>query len=210
MKKPISDIAFTPAVKAVQERLGSRQAYAGKEARGGWSGTITDDLARFIAERDSFYLGTASANGGPYIKHRGGPRGFLKVLDEKTLGFADYRGNRQYISMGNLTENDRAFLFLMDYPNRRRIKIWGRAEVVENDPDLLARLADTGYDAHPERVFLFHVEAWDVNCPQHITPRLTSDELEPQSRKLLDRIVELESELSTLKDKPSSAPSNDS
>ena len=196
MKTPASDIAFTPAVKAVQERLGSRQAYAGMESRGGWSRTITDDLAQFIAGRDSFYLGTASAAGQPYIQHRGGLPGFLKVIDKSTLGFADYRGNRQYISMGNLEENDRVFVFLMDYPNRRRIKIWGRADVVENDPALLARLADPGYDAKLERAFLIHLEAWDVNCPQHITPRFTSQELKPRIQKLLDRIAELESELS--------------
>ena len=195
MIKPVSDTAFTPAVKAVQERLGSRQGYAGMEARGGWSDTITDDLSRFIAQRDSFYLGTASAEGQPYIQHRGGPPGFLKVLDEKTLGFADYRGNRQYISMGNLSENDRVFLFLMDYPNRRRIKIWGRAQVVEDDADLVARLGDPDYKAVPERAFLIHLEAWDVNCPQHITPRFTSEELKPQLQSLLDRIEGLESEL---------------
>ena len=171
MKTPVSDIAFTPAVKAIQARLGSRRIYAGMESRGGWAETITDDLAGFIAERDSFYLGTASADGRPYIQHRGGPRGFLKVIDHNTLGFADYRGNRQYISIGNLSENDRVFVFLMDYPNRQRIKIWGRAEVVENDADLLARLADPDYAAEPERAFLIHVEAWDANCPQHIAPR---------------------------------------
>lgn len=198
MKKPISDIAFTPAVKAVQERLGSRQAYAGKEARGGWSGTITDDLARFIAERDSLYLGTVSANGGPYIQHRGGPRGFLKVLDKNTLGFADYRGNRQYISMGNLSENDRACIFLMDYPKRRRIKIWGRAEFVEDDAGLLKRLVDADYKANPERALIFHVDAWDVNCPQHITPRFTQAETDPTARDLERRNAELQERVNEL------------
>ena len=136
MQHIVSDIAFTPTVKAVQERLGSRAGYAKMEQRGGWRDTVTPDLAHFIAERDSFYLATTSADGRPYIQHRGGPPGFLKVLDEHTLAFADFNGNRQYISMGNLAENDQAFIFLMDYPNRRRIKIWGRAEVVEDDPDL--------------------------------------------------------------------------
>jgi predicted pyridoxine 5'-phosphate oxidase superfamily flavin-nucleotide-binding protein len=204
MKKPISDVAFTPAVKAIQERLGSRSSYSGMEQRGGWQSSINPDLAGFIAKRDSFYLGTATASGQPYIQYRGGPRGFLKVVDEKTLGFADYRGNRQYISMGNLSENNRAFVFLMDYPNRQRIKIWGRAEVVEGDQDLLERLHDPDHDAVPERVFLIHVEAWDVNCPQHITPRFTAEELAPQIQKLVDRVTELEKENSKLRQTTSS------
>jgi predicted pyridoxine 5'-phosphate oxidase superfamily flavin-nucleotide-binding protein len=204
MKKPISDVAFTPAVKAIQERLGSRSSYSGMEQRGGWQSSINPDLAGFIAKRDSFYLGTATASGQPYIQYRGGPRGFLKVVDEKTLGFADYRGNRQYISMGNLSENNRAFVFLMDYPNRQRIKIWGRAEVVEGDQDLLERLHDPDHDAVPERVFLIHVEAWDVNCPQHITPRFTAEELAPQIQKLVDRVTELEKENSRLRQTTSS------
>jgi predicted pyridoxine 5'-phosphate oxidase superfamily flavin-nucleotide-binding protein len=178
MKHPASDVAFTPAVKSIQERLGSRPSYARMEQGAGWKRTVTDDLAGFIAERDSFYLGTASADGQPYIQHRGGKRGFLKVLDERTLAFADFSGNRQYVSMGNLSENNRAFLFLMDYPNRRRVKIWGHAEFVEDDPDLLASVVDADYDGRPERAFVFHVEAWDVNCPQHITPRFTQDEIE--------------------------------
>ena len=174
---PASDVAFTSAVKSVQERLGSRPNYARMEQGTGWAQTVTEDLAGFIAERDSFYLGTASADGQPYIQHRGGKAGFLKVIDEHTLAFADFSGNRQYISMGNLSENDRAFIFLMDYPNRRRVKIWGRAEFVEDDPELLSRVVDAEYDARPERAFVFHVEAWDVNCPQHITPRFTREEL---------------------------------
>ena len=181
MKRPTSDVAFTPAVKSAQERLGSRGIYEKVEQKGGWSETVTDELAEFISLRDSFYLGTASADGQPYIQHRGGPAGFLKVLDGKTLGFADYTGNRQYISMGNLDENDRAFLFLMDYPNRRRIKIWGTAEIVEDDADLLDRVADPEYRARPQRVFVFHVKAWDVNCPQHITPRYTVEEFGPSN-----------------------------
>jgi predicted pyridoxine 5'-phosphate oxidase superfamily flavin-nucleotide-binding protein len=201
-QRPASDVAFTPAVKAIQERLGSRQAYARMERGRGWSRTVDDDLAGFIAERDSFYLGTANADGQPYIQHRGGKRGFLKVLDDRTLGFADFSGNRQYISMGNLTDNNSAFIFLMDYPNRRRVKIWGRAEVVEDDAELLERLVNTDYDARPERAFVFHIEAWDVNCPQHITPRFTQEEIEPALRELerrnevlQQRVNELEARL---------------
>jgi predicted pyridoxine 5'-phosphate oxidase superfamily flavin-nucleotide-binding protein len=198
MTTPVSDVAFSPAVKAVQERMGSRRGYASMEARGSWSDTITPDLASFIAERDSFYLGTASATGQPYIQHRGGPPGFLKVLDDRTLGFADYSGNRQYISVGNLSENDRAFIFLMDYPNRRRVKIWGRAKVVDDDDDLLQRLAANEAGARVERAFLFHIDAWDVNCPNHITPRFTAGQLEPLVEQLRARIRQLEAELATL------------
>jgi len=196
--RPASDVAFTLAVKTIQTRLGSRGNYARMEQGRGWSRTITEDVANFVAERDSFYLGTASADGQPYIQHRGGKRGFLKVLDERTLAFADFSGNRQYISMGNLSENDRAFLFLMDYPNRRRIKIWGRAEVVENDAELLRRLTDADYDGRPERAFLFHVEAWDVNCQQHITPRFTEEEIEPALRELERRNEALQARVAEL------------
>ncbi len=194
MARSVSDIAFTPSVKAVQERLGSRKTYTRIEQRGGWQEVITADLAEFIRERDSLYLGTASADGRPYIQHRGGPKGFLKVLDDRTLAFADFGGNRQYISVGNLTENNKAFIFLMDYPNLRRIKIWGRAEVVENDQQLLKQLADPKYRGRPERVIRFHVEAWDVNCPQHIKPRFTEEEVQSGVQALRDRIAELEAE----------------
>ncbi|MCH7823891.1 MAG: pyridoxamine 5'-phosphate oxidase family protein [Acidobacteria bacterium] len=176
MAPSVSDIGFTPSVKAAQEQRGSRAGYALMEQKGGWSDEITPELAAFISQRDSLYLGTASADGQPYIQHRGGPKGFVKVLDNKTLAFADFAGNRQYISVGNLEENDRAFIFLMDYPNRRRIKIWGRAEFVEDTPSLLERVADPTYGATVERALVFHVEAWDVNCPQHITPRFTEEE----------------------------------
>ena len=177
MKPPVSDIAFTPAVKAAQERLGSRKAYANFEKRGGWNDVVTPDLEAFIAGRDSFYLGTASADGQPYIQHRGGPPGFLKVLDEKTLAFADYSGNSQYISVGNLSENPKAYLFLMDYAQKRRIKIWGRAEFVESDPELIERVSDPDYPAPVERVLVFHVLAWDRNCDLHITPRFSEEQL---------------------------------
>ncbi|MCH7615460.1 MAG: pyridoxamine 5'-phosphate oxidase family protein, partial [Nitrospinae bacterium] len=171
MKRLISDVAFTPTVKRIQETKGSRKGYARMEEKGGWKNTITEELAQFIGERDSFYLGTASADGQPYIQHRGGKPGFLKVLDDRTLAFADFKGNRQYITTGNLGENDKAYIFLMDYPNRRRIKIWGRARVVDDDAEILARLADPDYEGVPEHAVVFEVAAWDVNCPQHITPR---------------------------------------
>jgi len=181
-----SDVGFTGAVKRAQAQRGSRELYQRAMERRDWGDVVTPDLAAFIAARDSFYFGTASADGQPYVQHRGGPAGFLKVLDERRLAFADYSGNRQYISLGNLSENDKAFLFLMDYPNRRRVKVWGRAAFVEDDPALLEAVSDPDYRAAPQRVLVFHVEAWDVNCPQHITPRYTVDEIDaqglPQSR----------------------------
>ncbi len=195
MSQVISDIAFTPSVKAVQTRKGSRAGYARMEEKGGWQNTVTEDLAAYIAARDSFYLATASADGQPYVQHRGGKPGFLKVLDETTLAFADFKGNRQYISQGNLAENDRAYLFLMDYANRRRIKIWGRARVVEDDPELLARLADADYQGKPEQAVVFTIEAWDVNCPQHITPRYTELQIAHLVAPLQARIKELETQL---------------
>lgn len=194
-RRIVSDVAFTPAVKAQQDRLGSRHGYARMEEKRGWADRVTADLEAFLAERDSFYLGTASADGRPYIQHRGGPPGFLKVLNEKTLAFADYSGNRQYISVGNLTENDQAFLFLMDYANQRRVKIWGRAKFVEDDADLLERLLEASYGARPERAIVFEVEAWDVNCPQHIRPRYTEEQIAAVVAKLKARIEELEAEL---------------
>ena len=194
MKRPVSDIAFTPAVKAAQQQRGSREAYARMDGRGGWQNKVTADLAEFIAQRDSFYLATASADGHPYIQHRGGPKGFLKVLDEQTLAFADFVGNAQYISIGNLDGNNKAFIFLMDYPNRRRIKIWGTAKIVAGDDELLTRLVDSNYRGKPERAFVFHVKAWDVNCPQHITPRWTEEELAPSINELTSRIFQLEEE----------------
>ena len=199
MAELVSDIAFSPAVKQAQAARGSRASYARMERRRGWRAEVTDDLAAFIAARDSFYLATASAAGQPYVQHRGGPPGFLKVLDSRTLAFADFGGNKQYISLGNLTENDRAFIFLMDYANRRRIKIWGRAHIVEDDPALLARLADDGYPGRPERVFVFRIEAWDINCPQHIIPRYSESEIAPAMAKLQRRIADLEAELASLR-----------
>ena len=155
-----SDIAFTPSVKAVQLRRGSRQGYANMEAKGGWATTVSPDLAAFTASVRSFYLATASKDGQPYIQHRGGPRGFLRVLDPKTLAFADFSGNRQYITTGNLAENPRAFIFLMDYANRRRVKLGGTVRVVEDNPDLLRSLTIEGYRGRPEQVIVFTLEAW--------------------------------------------------
>jgi hypothetical protein len=171
MARTPNDLAFTPAVRAQQERRGSRASYARWEERRGFRREITPELAAFVAARDSFYLGSASRDGQPYIQHRGGPPGFLVPLDAHTLAFADFGGNRQYITLGNLSENPRAFLFLMDYEHAARVKVWGTAEVVEDDPALLARLSDPAYPARPERAIVFHVEAWDENCHQHI-PRL--------------------------------------
>lgn len=199
MTQAISDIAFTPAVKRVQERKGSRKGYARMEEKGGWRDTVTEDLVHFIGRRDSFYLGTASADGQPYIQHRGGKPGFLKVLDERTLAFADFKGNRQYITTGNLAENDKAYIFLMDYANRRRIKIWGRARVIDDDAGILERLADPDYAGLPDQAVVFEVAAWDVNCPQHITPRLTEQEVAEIVAPLKQRIIELEAQLRTVK-----------
>jgi uncharacterized protein len=201
MSTPSSDIAFTPTVKAIQARRGSREAYERLEQRGGFRKGITPELAAFIAGLDSVYLGTASADGQPYIQHRGGPKGFLKVLDEQTLGLADYRGNRQYITTGNLADNPRAFLFLMDYARRRRIKIRGRARTVENDPALLARLSDAD-GAAAEQAILFEVEAWDINCPQHIPQKIDADDVAAVVARLQGRIEELERIVSATRSDP--------
>ena len=199
MSRPVSDIAFTPAVKRAQEMRGSRDSYQRMEQRGGWQHEVTPELSAFIADRDSFYMSTASADGQPYVQHRGGEKGFLKVVDSKTLAFADFVGNAQYISVGNLDENNKSFIFLIDYPNRRRIKLWGTAAVIENDADLLRHVTDPSYAGNPERVIVFSVEAWDVNCPQHITPRWTKEELSAVFAELETRIVELEEENESLR-----------
>jgi len=177
MDRSASDVAFSESVKAEQQLRGSRAQYRRMEEKGGWAETITPELAHFIADVRSFYLGTASAAGQPYIQHRGGPAGFLKVLDGKTLGFADYRGNRQYITLGNLAENTRAFIFLMDYASRVRVKLWGSGSVVEGDDALLARLSDKPGGA-PERAILFHLDAWDRNCSQHIPQLLPVEDVQ--------------------------------
>lgn len=199
MQRYPSDVAFTPAVKAIQERKGSRRGYARMEQSGGWETTVSEDLAGFVADLDMFYLGTATADGQPYIQYRGGPPGFLKVLDERTLAFADFGGNRQYITLGNLSENPKAFLFLMDYANRRRVKVWGTARVVDDDGDLLDRLSAPEYPGKVERAIVFTVEAWDVNCPQHIHPRFAQREVLPVVERLQSRIRALEQELATLR-----------
>ena len=165
-----SDVAFTPSVKAVQARKGSRRGYASMEQRGSWETSITPELARFIEGQISVFLGTASKDGQPYIQHRGGPPGFLKVLDASTIGFADFSGNRQYISQGNLSDNPQAVLFLIDYSLKQRVKIWGTARIVEGDPELIARLMPEGYKARPEQVILFTVTAWDANPAAHPAP----------------------------------------
>ena len=198
-KTPASDVAFTRSVKAEQERRGSRGAYARMEHGEGWETTITHDLREFLAARDSFYLATANAAGQPYIQHRGGPPGFVHVLDDHTLAFADYGGNRQYITLGNLAENEQAFLFFMDYARRQRIKVWGRARVVEGDAALLAKLMPVGYKARGERVVVFTVAAWDVNCPQHIPQKLGADEVREVTSRLEARVRDLETENATLR-----------
>jgi predicted pyridoxine 5'-phosphate oxidase superfamily flavin-nucleotide-binding protein len=192
--QPSSDIAFTPVVKALQTRHHSRDRYAAMEARGGFRTALTADLATFLSEVDTAYLATASAAGQPYAQHRGGPKGFIRIVDDHTLGFVDYIGNRQYISTGNLAENDRAFLFLMDYANQRRVKLWGRARVVEGDQDLIARLMPESYAARPQQVILFTVEAWDTNCPQHIPRKLDVADVAGTITALQDRLAKVEAE----------------
>jgi uncharacterized protein len=193
-----SDIVFTPAARAAQAERGSARAYD-KRIAVGFPDRVTSELAAFIGELDTAFLATVSAAGAPYIQHRGGPKGFIKVLDDRTLGFADYAGNRQYITISNLAENDRAYLFLIDFAARRRIKVWGRARAVEDDPALLARLADPGYRARPERAILFTVEAWDVNCSQHITARFSEDEIAGATVVMRERIAALEAENAQLR-----------
>jgi uncharacterized protein len=197
-----SDIAFSPTVKTVQQRRGSRAAYARMEQKGGFATTIDPSLAGFIAEARSFYLATASQDGQPYVQHRGGPPGFLRVVDEKTLAFADFGGNRQYITTGNLEENPRAMIFLMDYANRRRVKIWGTARVVEHDAALNANLLPEGYKARVDAVILFSVQAWDANCPQHIPQMLFADDVALVVDKLKTRIGQLEAENARLRGAP--------
>ena len=199
MSTPSSDIAFTPAVKAVQTRRRSRAAYAEREANGGFRTAIDESLVLFLAGVDTAFLATANAAGQPYAQHRGGPKGFIRVVDERTLGFVDYAGNRQYVTTGNLEENPKAFLFLMDYAHRRRIKLWGRARVVEGDEDLTRRLMPEGYRARAEQVILFEVEAWDVNCPQHIPQKLDAAEVARALAERQARIDSLEAENAALR-----------
>lgn len=194
-----SDVAFTPTVKEIQARKGSRHAYARMENGDGWGTTITPDLAAFIGEQRSVFLGSANAEGQPYIQHRGGPPGFLHVIDDKTIAFADFRGNRQFITQGNLAENPKVHLFLIDYAHRRRVKIWGEARVVENDAGLLAKLMPPDYKSRGEQVILLTVQAWDANCPQHIPQRFEAADVARLLEQRDRRIAELETELAALK-----------
>ena len=199
MTTPSSDIAFTPTIKALQAERGSRANYQRMEERGGFRTEITEDLAQFLASVDTAYLATANAAGQPYAQHRGGPKGFIRIVGPTTLGFADYRGNRQYITTGNLAENDRAFLFLMDYAHRRRVKLWGRARV-SDDPQAIARLMPEGYQAKPEQAILFEIEAWDINCPHHIPQKIDASDVERVLGDLQRRIAELEAENAALRE----------
>ena len=199
MTAPSTDVAFSPSVKAVQERRGSRSAYERLERNGGWNTKIDAALAEFIAGMRSFYLATASKDGQPYVQHRGGPPGFLRVIDETTLAFADFAGNRQYITTGNLAENPRAMLFLMDYLHRKRVKIWGQARVIENDPELIARLFSEDYRARPEAAILLTVEAWDANCPQHIPQMVFAEDVAAAIEALNERVAALEAENARLR-----------
>ncbi len=193
-----ASLVFTPAAQQAQAERGSAKAYERRLAEG-FPDKVTPELAAFITEQDTAFLGTVSGDGAPYIQHRGGPKGFIKAIDEHTLGFADYRGNRQYITLANLSENDRAFLFLLDPARRQRIKIWGRARMVESDATLTERLFDEGYEAKPERALLFAIEAWDANCPQHIVTRFTEADIEEALKGVQARIAMLEAENAELK-----------
>jgi uncharacterized protein len=197
-----SDVAFTPSVKAVQTRKGSRRSYEHMQARRSWETRITPELAEFIAAQTSVFLATANGEGQPYIHHRGGPRGFLHVLDDKTIGFVDFAGNRQYITQGNLADNPKAYLFLIDYAHQQRIKIWGEARIVEGDAALMARLMPEGYEARPEQVILFTVSAWDSNCPQHIPQRFEAADVAAALAERDQRIAALEAEIKELRKRP--------
>ncbi|QBR71780.1 pyridoxamine 5-phosphate oxidase [Beijerinckiaceae bacterium] len=194
------DLTATPSVKAVQAQNGSREMWESLDGQRSFN-RFTEPETGFIAARDSFYMATVSETGWPYIQHRGGSPGFLKVLDERTLGFADFRGNRQYISVGNAAANDRAALFLIDYPNRRRLKILAHIEIrdIHESPDLAQRLALPGYKGRPERAILLHLDAFDWNCPQHITPRFTTAEVEVAMAPLHARLAQLETENQSLR-----------
>lgn len=193
-----ASLVFTPAAQKAQAERGSSKAYAQRVAEG-FPDTVTPELAQFIAQLDTVFLATATADGAPYIQHRGGPKGFIKVIDEKTLGFADYRGNRQYITLANLSENDRAYLFLFDPARRQRIKLWGRARVIEHDAALVEKLFDAGYKAKPERAILFTIEAWDVNCSQHIVTRFTEAEVEAAFDVVQEKVTALQAENARLR-----------
>jgi uncharacterized protein len=202
-----SDVAFTPSVKAVQARKGSRRSYGAMEERGSWEKHITADLVALIEAQTSIFIATTNAAGQPYIQHRGGPAGFLRVLDETTLGFVDFSGNRQYITQGNLADNSKAQLLLIDYAQRRRVKIWGQARVVEHDGELIARLMPEGYPARAEQVILFTVSAWNANCSQHIPQRFEAADVVAALAERDRRIEALEAQLKSL-DSSLPSPSN--
>jgi predicted pyridoxine 5'-phosphate oxidase superfamily flavin-nucleotide-binding protein len=203
MRQYASDIAFTTAVKEIQSRKGSRSSYSKVEKGRGWQTKVTPDLTVFLSELDMFYLGTANAEGQPYIQYRGGSPGFLKVIDDKTLGFADFAGNKQYITLGNLSENPKAFIFLMDYAHSRRVKLWGSAHAVEDDPTLLDQLRDPSYPGEVERAILFTIEAWDVNCSQHIHKRFSQATVASVVKQLRSQVQELQAKLDKLENKES-------
>ncbi len=197
-KSPTSDIAFTPTVKALQEAHGSRKSYAQLEERGGFRTEIDEGFEEFIAGIDTAYLATANAHGQPYAQHRGGPKGFIRRVGPRTLAFAEYAGNQQFITIGNLADNDQAFLFLMDYAYKRRIKVWGRARV-SNDPEVVAQLMPKTYPVKGERAILFDVAAWDINCPQHIPQKIDLAEVAGAMAHLNARIAELETEIAAVR-----------
>ena len=192
------DVLFSPAVKAEQARLGSRTAFEGRE----WQSEITGDLRQFLSAVDTFFFATASADGRPYIQHRGGPAGFLKPIGNHMLAFADFAGNRQYITLGHLKENDRAHIFVLHFASQQRLKLWGRARVIEGDVELMERLVDPAYKARPERAIVFRIEAWDINCRQHIVARYSEAEIAPAVNQLTQRIKDLEEEVARLKRGP--------
>lgn len=197
-----SDVAFSPAIKAIQTRKGSREAYADVEQGRGWRTEIDDDLAAFIAAQTSLFFATASADGQPYIQHRGGPAGFVHVLDKSTLAFADFSGNRQFITQGNLSENPKAYIFLLDYAHRQRVKLWGEARVIEDDAALLASLMPRDYRARPEQVILFKLIAWDTNCKQHLPQKFDAADVRVALETSDARIAELEQQLAALQGVP--------
>jgi predicted pyridoxine 5'-phosphate oxidase superfamily flavin-nucleotide-binding protein len=199
-----SDVAFTPAVKAIQQRKGSRASYARMEEDGSWETRVSPELRDFIEAQTSVFMATANLEGQPYIQHRGGPAGFLRVIDEQTLGFVDFVGNRQYITLGNLVENPKAHLFLIDYAHRKRVKFWGEAQFIEGDDELTGRLMPKGYKARASQVILFKVHAWDANCPQHIPRRLEAADVRAEIEQRDRRIAALEAELARLR--PLAAP----
>ncbi len=197
--KSSSDVVFSPSIRAIQSTRGSRELYAKYESKGGFRTEIDARLRDALAEANSAYFVTASASGQPYAQHRGGPRGFIRVVDEHTIGFADYSGNRQYITIGNLAENPQAFLFLMDYAHRRRVKIWGRARVIENDKSLIRSLMPDDSEDHPEAAILIEIGAWDTNCPQNIPQKFEADDVAAALAERDAEIARLKAEIATLK-----------